>query len=230
MPQTKVALSENEIKLLEKEWKRIDTLYSNSIASLANLSSDLLTRAHKIFFEKEKRDVFYRAARILLSKAVNGQIDMSVADVLEILLQTWNRQYYRFHPWTNQHHSDIESLLNDYQKQITAISDKHILSCREGLSGDEGWIWMMFIRFKTVLGPVGAAKSLHLLAPAYFPLWDRTIAKGAYHVPLNQTGYLTMMRLIKTQLMNISQAHVQDITLLKLIDEYNYCRYTQSWI
>jgi hypothetical protein len=31
--------------------------------------------------------------------------------------------------------------------------------------------------FKKVLGKTGAAKSLHLLAPRFFPLWDTKIAK-----------------------------------------------------
>ncbi len=75
-------------KKLKKEWNKIDSIYSKSVSSTARLSKDLLLRAHAIFFEKEKRDVFYRAATVLLPKAIKGQIDISRGDVLGILLQT----------------------------------------------------------------------------------------------------------------------------------------------
>ena len=160
MPKVNISLSKDDVQLLEKEWDRIDSLCAKSITNLAPLSNNMLARAHNIFFEKEKRDVFYRVVRAVLPKAIKEEIDISVPDILEILLQTWNRQYYRFHPWSNQHHSDIEGLINDFQKQLTMVSDKDISSCKEGISDDEGWIWLMFRRFMTVLGPVGAAKAV----------------------------------------------------------------------
>ncbi len=230
MPKFKVSFSEVDVKKLTEEWKRIDAIYSKSIASIAHPSKDLLLRAHAVFFEKENRDVFYQAARVLLPKAMRGQVDISMDDVLGILLQTWNRQYYRYRPWKNQHHLDIEYLCKQYKKQLLKISDKEIFVCKEGLQGDEGWIWILFMEFKKVLGPVGAAKALHLFAPAYFPLWDREIAKKAYNVSLDEAGYLAMMRLVKTQLKNIPQIPEVKVTLLKLIDEYNYCHYTKSWL
>ncbi len=230
MPITTISLAENDTELLKKEWLRIEKLYSKSIANLDPLSDQLLNHAHKIFFEKEKRDVFYRASRILLNEAFNGNRKMPEADILEILLQTWNKQYYRFHPWTNQHHSELDKLINKYEKQFNTIRDKNISSCREGLHGDEGWIWVLFTEFKNVLGPVGAAKALHLISPAYFPLWDGKIAKEAYHVPLNQTRYLAMIRVVKHQIEHLSQPDDKETTILKLLDEYNYCHYTQSWI
>jgi len=230
MPRIKVSLSDDNAKKLKKEWNRIDSIYSKSVASTARLSKGLLLRAHAIFFEKEKRDVFYRAATVLLSKAIKGQVDISRGDVLGILLQTWNSQYYRFHPWNNQHYLDIQHLLKQYEKQLSIISDKEIFSCKEGLQSDEGIVWILFMEFKRVLGPVGAAKALHLFAPKYFPLWDRSIANKAYDVSLDEAGYLAMMRVVKFQLKNIPEIPEVKATLLKLIDEYNYCHYTKSWL
>ncbi len=86
------------------------------------------------------------------------------------------------------------------------------------------------MEFKRVLGPVGAAKALHLFAPKYFPLWDRSIASKAYDVSLDEAGYLAMMLVVKIQLKNIPEIPEVKATLLKLIDEYNYCHYTKSWL
>ena len=43
----------------------------------------------------------------------------------------------------------------------------------------------IFEDFEKILGPVGASKCLHLLAPRFFPLWDRAIVR-AYYVNLKK--------------------------------------------
>lgn len=43
---------------------------------------------------------------------------------------------------------------------------------------DEATVKGVFKSFEKVLGPVGATKCLHLLAPRFFPLWDRAIAEA----------------------------------------------------
>jgi hypothetical protein len=68
------------------------------------------------------------------------------------------------------------------------------------------------------------------LAPRFFPLWDRAIAKKAYAVSLDQAGYIAMMRTVKFQLEKIGNHLPPNFNFLKLIDEYNYCRYTKGWI
>jgi hypothetical protein len=37
----------------------------------------------------------------------------------------------------------------------------------------------MFDDFDGVLGPLGASKRLHVLAPRFFPLWDGAVARSA---------------------------------------------------
>ena len=65
----------------------------------------------------------------------------------------------------------------------------------------------MFQDFEEILGPVGAAKALHLLAPEFFPLWDRAIA-SAYGVPLRKVGrnaeqYLAFIRMTREQVRHL---------------------------
>jgi len=197
MPQ--ITLSSSDKDLIDREWKRIDRLATRAISSATMPSVSDLTKAHKIFFTKERRDVFYRAAILLMPLALNGQINLSPADVLEIVLQTWNSQFYRYRPWNPEHHQDIEQLVADFQVQISAARARTISSCSKGFSGDEGWVWLIFAKFRNVLGPVGAAKALHLLAPEFFPLWETTIARKAYGVTLDKAGYIAMMRAVQVQ-------------------------------
>jgi len=92
----------------------------------------------------------------------------------------------------------------------------------------------LFQGFERVLGPVGAAKALHLLAPGLFPLWDRAIA-DAYCLTLGQAGsngdrYWRFMLIAKQQCLELSWQEPGCKNPLKSIDEYNYCKHTKGWL
>ncbi|MHA1381330.1 MAG: hypothetical protein ACTSRG_23425 [Candidatus Helarchaeota archaeon] len=82
---------------------------------------------------------------------------------------------------------------------------------------------------------VAVAKALHLLAPNFFPLWDREISNTYECNYSDQPAekYIQFMKLMKKfaekvkNLVNLS--YYQKKTLLKLIDEYNYSKYTKMW-
>ncbi len=84
--------------------------------------------------------------------------------------------------------------------------------------------------------PVAVAKALHLLAPNFFPLWDDRIAKayGCYYNNDPAEKYVQFMKLMKEFVENIKDyidfSDYLNKTLLKLIDEYNYSKYTKGWI
>jgi hypothetical protein len=106
--------------------------------------------------------------------------------------------------------------------------------------------------------PVAVAKAMHLLAPRFFPLWDTDISKayGCYWYlggsERAAVKYLEFMEKIKVNvsrlLENYASEHNCDaktaereilsrhprprpyLTLLKLIDEYNYSKHHEGWI
>jgi hypothetical protein len=83
-----------------------------------------------------------------------------------------------------------------------------------------------------VLRPVGAAKALHLLAPRFFPIWDRTIA-GQYGFRLAKAGlngrrYWRFIHIARDQCRQLQEAGYTE-NPLKAVDEYNYCRHTKGW-
>jgi len=84
--------------------------------------------------------------------------------------------------------------------------------------------------------PVAVAKALHPLAPNFFPLWDDQIAKayGCYYNNNPAEKYIRFMKLIKEFAEKvgdyINPSNYQNKTFLKLIDEFNYSKYTKRWI
>ena len=96
--------------------------------------------------------------------------------------------------------------------------------------GDEISVRDLFSAFEDVLFPVGAAKCLHLLAPRFFPLWDRAIAVG-YGLALDKKGsnaerYWIFMQFARRQIQHLGGGY-SGSNPLKSLDEYNYCIYTK---
>jgi len=81
--------------------------------------------------------------------------------------------------------------------------------------------------------PVAVAKALHLLAPEFFPPWDNKIARKGYQCNYAKNPaekYLTFCQKMKTMESKIKNCADKPSKLIKLIDEYNYSKYTQGWI
>lgn len=191
---------------------------------------DQLDRARKSFEEYEPRDLFYRAATELVGLALDRKTSLTVAEALAVLLQTWNAQYYRFRrAFDAAHFEAIEAVVNANLDALKGYRGRHLLT----LDADEiDRLAQLFATFELVLGPVGAAKALHLLAPEFFPLWDRKIAES-YGIRLGNSGengpeYVRFMTIVFEQITNV--ANEVDIRgILKRIDEFNYCRFTKGW-
>jgi hypothetical protein len=187
--------------------------------------------ARQAFEAHEPRDLFYRAATELVALALDGRTSLSVAEALAVLLQTWNKMFYRYRRFDSQHFADIERLIRDHRSMLITFRQRSIQSIKQE---DESEVVRVFKAFEEVLGPVGAAKCLHLLAPRFFPLWDRAIA-DAYSLPLRPRGrnaerYWRFMGIVKKQVQSLGGEQAIGRNPLKAIDEYNYCKHTKGWI
>ena len=188
-----------------------------------------LERSRTLYLEYEPRDLFYRTATELVALALDGKTHLSVAETLAVLLQTWNAPYYRFHPFDAERFSALETVLSSQRSALDGFRSRTIATMT---TGESQIVAYLFAAFEFVLGPVGAAKALHLLAPEFFPLWDRQIAK-AYRINLhapgtNATDFVRFMTIVVKQVAQL----VYDgpcVDLLKRMDEYNYCRFTKRW-
>jgi hypothetical protein len=192
---------------------------------------DDLNRARQLFGTNEPRDVFYRAATYLVAKALDGDAPVSVSEALSVLLQTWNRSYYQYRPVTAGHYQEIDDALTRHSEWLQKARGRSIDSW---LPADASALENVLTDFEGVLGPVGAAKALHLLAPRFLPLWDRAITV-AYGLPLGSTGsngarYVRFALITKKQAERVSVDSALGRNVLKAIDEYNYCRFTKGWM
>jgi hypothetical protein len=187
-----------------------------------------IERARIAFEENEPRDLFYRVARTLIEQAIKGNLDVSITDAVAALLQTWNRSYYRFRKFDVAHFEEIHKVIEGHPEVVSDLRQRSIEDTTD--DDDETQIVSVFTDFEEVLGPVGAAKCLHLLAPDFFPLWDRSIAEacGQYLGTRGNNGhkYYHFMEMAKLQVLRLRKERAGAQNLLKSIDEYNYCRYT----
>ena len=73
-------------------------------ALICKITADDLQRARDAYEKNVPRDLFYRAATILVSSALAATVELTVGEALSVLLETWNRAYYRHHPIDKEGH------------------------------------------------------------------------------------------------------------------------------
>jgi hypothetical protein len=205
-----------------------------------------LQKAREEFKRIEPRDFFYWSVTKLVSavleaesrtaSATPGMVDELVR-VLMMLLTTWNKNYYRFfnsrHPGMTleEHFSDLETEIKKHFPSLIAFRGQRLY---ETPDLPEHEIEAIFTDFADVLGRVGAAKCLHLLAPCFFPLWDAAILKGygmekaEYRNLTDAKRYLAFIGISKAQIDSLGDFRAVTGNPLKALDEYNYCRFTKE--
>lgn len=197
-------------------------------------SRDDFLNGFRAYEQHEKRDSMYKVTAFLVSHFWGKFSEM--ADGLGVLLLTWNQAFYRYGIF------DFDNLerciFNNFQKleifRKRNISDLH--------GSDENEIKSLFNDFLEALkverdgkqktSPVAVAKALHILAPNFFPLWDKKIAE-AYGMRFKKPGdeYFAFCKISGYIAQKIKDyvGHPEK-SLLRLIDEYNYAKFTKNWI
>jgi hypothetical protein len=188
------------------------------------------------FQRHEKREAMYKVATFLVSHFWGKPAEM--ADGLGVLLLTWNQAFYRYGVFD---FDKLQQCTSDNLQHLTTFRDRHILSLSDQ---DEMGIKELFHRFLQALeiesgkgqarrSPVAVAKALHLLAPDFFPLWDNTIARvyGCRYGSRPAEQYVTFCGIVRSMAEVVKDYKASpDRTLIKLIDEYNYSKYTKRWV
>jgi hypothetical protein len=191
---------------------------------------DDLKKAHELYEEHEGRTLFYRVALDLVERARRGETQFSIAEAVALVLQTWNRRFYvKVHggKFTKKHFAAVEALLEEH---AAALDGYHQRSVESLVADDQADIEKLFDEFDNLVGPVGAAKAFHVLAPEYFPLWDRGIASGAGYSlgkrGTNANRYWRWMLKTQEECADLGGLGQWGPGLPKLLDEFNYCHYT----
>lgn len=188
--------------------------------------------ARQEFLRREPRDLFYRTATELIRLAIEDRTTISISEALGTLLQTWNKSFYRFHgKFDERHFHDLDHVVKQHSEKWKHWRGRALTSLQDEERED---VVAVFASFEIVVGPVGAAKILHLLSPDFFPLGDRKIAT-AYGVALrkagkNATQYLRFMEITRHQVSGLGDVNIPVKGMLKRIDEYNYAVITNGWL
>ena len=161
-----------------------------------------------------------------------------IAFALRAFLLTCNRRFYR------QDTFDIAKLESCIKKNVECIEsfrNRDILSLSDSDQEDIEALFNDFIEALSVerkngsknRGTASAAKALHVLAPQFFPMWDRSIAL-AYGCRYRQhpaEKYFSFCKLMREIAEEVKDYKIEsEKTILKLIYEYNYAKYTKEWI
>lgn len=215
-----------------------------------------LIEASRVFVRNEKRDAMYKVATYLISQFWGDPKDM--ADAIGVLLLTWNQAFYRYGSfdfdkleiWLRENIDILEHLrkreifdLNENDQDVVKNLFESLLEILKDPKGRKS--------------PVAVSKVLHLLAPKFFPLWDNKIAKAYkcfwYDSKAAPGKYIDFMKKIKNLVESIIQSFINaeggdrvkaikaicnrcpknlpfDKSLLKIIDEYNYSKFSKGWI
>ena len=195
-----------------------------------------LERGSDAFERYEGRDSMYRVATFLLDQWWGRHPDM--VDALSVLLLTWNSAFYRYGMFDQE---KLEKCLKDQWDQIQRFHDREISSLGDE---DQGAVRTVFNALRDALqiregkkkgkkSSVAVAKTLHLLAPRFFPLWDAEIADvyGCDYAKESADAYVRFCGIIRDIAMDVGRlTSPSPKSLLKRIDEYNNAKYTKEWI
>jgi hypothetical protein len=159
-----------------------------------------------------------------------------MAEAIWRLLKSWHRDFYRFGS------VDLRALANCIEANMDDLDrfrPRGIASlCKE----DEPTVKVLFRAFTDATrqrnksgsqeSTVATAKSLHLLAPGFFPLWDNPIAYHYDSFPMEAGDYVAFSWKMKDRAAAIESylSPADDRTPLKRIDEFNYAVHTKNWV
>ncbi len=185
----------------------------------------------------EKRDAMYKVANFLVTHFWGRPADM--ADALGVLLLTWNQAFYRFGSFDFDH---LERVISTNLSVLDGLRQRDIQTLDHADEQVIAALFQQFVAASVIVSgpgvgrksPVSAAKALHLLAPQFLPLWDDKIAK-AYGMRYNyrpaEQEYVKFCKINRNMASQIRNYNIPTHRpLLKLIDQYNYSKYTQGWI
>lgn len=195
-------------------------------------SQEEFRRGYEAYDQREKRGfVYFEALGAVTDNWGNPEL---MARGIRRLIHSWNRFYANFN------FSNLTHFIDDNLEDLSMYKGRHIFELCET---DDDRIRKLFQKLLQALkreadgglSPVSVAKAFGLLAPDFLPIWDSKIADKYdcwYFSDMAESPYLRFCHKMKMLSERVQSfvPHPDDRALLKRIDEYNYAKYTMSWI
>ena len=116
-----------------------------------------------------------------------------VANIIDPYLVKWGWMSRSLHRDDRRGWEDVLTL--QIQSHESFLNEARTLELAEEDLQSYRWIIeACFGSFRSAIGPISAAKTLHLIAPAYFPPWDTEIAEIAHRFPRSAMGLVSGTR------------------------------------
>ena len=205
-----------------------------------------IREARRTYRDTYPGDIYYNAATAQVARGIrhgrdnNGSREATIG--LAVMLVNWNMQFYYRNkaPDGSSYLTDDKRYLKEgHLVEIDRVVRQHwqtLIDLRprriqDFTVADENGIRAIFASFQavTAIRVVGAAMSLHLFAPNFFPLWNSNIAReygtGYDGASIDERPGM-YYRFISEIRKLLEEMLVYDPDLsLKAIDEYNFITY-----
>ena len=197
------------------------------------------------FDERKKTDPLYKMYGVASFLVQNSWGDAAgMANGVSVLLVTWNWTF--FNKYGRYNFDYLTACIAGNMRTLGAYLNRDIFALTDA---DDPYINNLFGKFLEALrsdtkeaagpeSPIAVGKTLHILCPRFFPLWDRETALQYVGDYTDQSAakYLAFCKIAEGTLTELAK-HRQFAQLvaetkkppLKLFDEYNYSKYTKSW-
>ncbi|MBA7564413.1 hypothetical protein ES695_17690 [Candidatus Atribacteria bacterium 1244-E10-H5-B2] len=186
------------------------------------------------FKRREPKDAIYEVSSFFISHFWKDLYNMTIGTGAFLL--SYNQAFYRYGIFDFDR---LESCIRANLFKLSIFRKRHIADL---LESDEKNIAELFKEFLEALqidsgrmkgrkSPVSVSKALHILAPDFFPMWDYKIARayGYDYYKSPDEKYILFCRTIRIFANRVKgYATHSDKTLVKLIDEYNFEKYTRG--
>lgn len=122
----------------------------------------------------------YRVASFLVDHFWGSPREL--ADAVGVLLLTWNQAHFRYGPPDFERLEHVlateAGVLRELRaREISTLSGADQATVNRVFGSALGALEIADGKSRGRRSPVAVAKTLHLLAPRFFPLWDAAIAK-----------------------------------------------------
>jgi hypothetical protein len=142
------------------------------------------------------------------------------------ILATWNFALFRF--------AIKDFNINKFQKTVKSLEpyfkkfqNKKFSSINfDDYKKDINKIFTTLYKIKGIQS-TGTSKIMHLACPNVFVMWDSFIKKRYGFKRGDAKDYLDFLKVMQDEFKDIKWTN-KSITFAKAIDQYNYCRFTQS--